>query len=453
MIDLPPAILHVFAIFSPLFSKPVYKNALQLFIGHILCKGQRTIADILRALCLKNVKNFSKFHWVLNGAKWNCLVGSKILFLQLIKWISLDDEIVINIDSTLERRKGPKIQGLGRHRDAARSTRNNKVLSIGLNWLVSALSIQLPFTNMKWSLPFLSILMPPKKPLNSSKNKKDLNRKSRHKKMTDWACQVAYVVRRWAGKSKKITIVADSAFACFKLAYACIRNNIGLISRLRLDARLYDFVPVNPKLKRKRVVGKVLPKLSILAKKNINEWKEVTTKWYGGLSKKVFIQSGQCFWYYIGFRPVPIHWVLIKEREDSEPIALFSTDLCHSTIQIIEGYVGRWPEEVTFEEARRHLGMETQRQWSDEAIAKTTPIVLASFSVITLMGYELSRSKNEEIPRQETSWYKKEHVTFSDMLAYVREAIIRARYSSLVVKKSDQRKRDIEDFIKQAAAA
>ena len=81
--------------------------------------------------------------------------------------------------------------------------------------------------------------MPPKKPLNSSKNKKDLNRKSRHKKMTDWACQVAYVVRRWAGKSKKITIVADSAFACFKLAYACIRNNIGLISRLRLDARLY----------------------------------------------------------------------------------------------------------------------------------------------------------------------------------------------------------------------
>jgi hypothetical protein len=154
----------------------------------------------------------------------------------------------------------------GRHRDAARSNKSNKVLSIGLNWLVSALSIKLPF-NVKWSLPFLTILMPPEKPLRSSKNKKDLNKKSRHKKMTEWACQIVFLMRRWTGKSKKITIVADSAFACFKLAYACIKNNTGFISRLRLDARLYDFIPENPQIKRKRVVGKVLPKLSVLAKK------------------------------------------------------------------------------------------------------------------------------------------------------------------------------------------
>ena len=76
--------------------------------------------------------------------------------------------------------------------------------------------------------------------------------------------------------------------------------------------------------------------------------------------------------------------MLIK-KENSEPIALFSTDFRHSALRIIEGYVERWPEEVTFEEVRRHLGFETQRQWSDEAISKTTPIILASFSIITLM--------------------------------------------------------------------
>ncbi len=113
----------------------------------------------------------------------------------------------------------------------------------------------------------------------------------------------------------------------------------------------------------------------------------------------------------------------------------------------------RWPEEVTFEEARRHLGMETRRQWSDEAIARTTPIILASFLIITLMGWELSRSKGEEIRRQSTSWYKKEHITFSDVLAYVREAVIRTKYSPLVGKKDDRRRMDIEEFIMQMSAA
>jgi DDE superfamily endonuclease len=451
MTNLPESIVHVFAMFAPLFSRPVYRNALQLFMGHILSKGRRTIADLLRTLRLKNVRNFSKFHWVLNGARWSCLKGSKILFLRLLKFISPDEEVVINIDSTLERRKGPKIQGLGRHRDAARSTKNNKVLAIGINWLVSALSIKLPFTTVKWSLPFLSILMPPEKPLRSSKNKKDLSKKFRHKKMTEWACQIAFVIRRWAGKSRKITIVADSAFACFKMAYACIKNNVGFISRLRLDARLYGFKPENSK--RKRVAGEVLPKLSVLAKRNIQEWEEVTVKWYGGVTKKVFIQSGKCLWYYIGYPPVAIHWVLIKERENSEAVGLFSTHLEHTPIRIIEGYIERWPEEVTFEEVRRHLGMETQRQWSDEAIGKSTPIILASFSIITLMGWELSQERREIIPSQCTSWYKKENITFSDVLAYVREAILREKYGSLVGKKGDQRELDIENLIMQMAAA
>lgn len=452
MTNLPEPILHIFSIFMPLFSKPVYRNALMLFVGHVLCKGRRTIADVLRCIHLKNVKNFSKFHWVLNGAKWNCLKGAQIVFSQIIKILPLDQEIVINIDSTLERRKGPKIQGLGCHRDAAQSTKNRKVLSIGLNWLVCAISIKFAFAKTKWSLPFLSILMPPKKPLNSSKNKKDLVKKSRHKKMTEWACQVAAIVRLWSGKTRKIVIVADSAFACFKLVYACIKHRVGLISRLRLDARLYDFVQEDyvHKKGRKRVAGKVLPKLSVLAKKDICEWKEVTIRWYGGKTKQVFIQSGKCLWYYIGFPPVPIHWVLIKENENAEAVALFSSDLSHTEQQVIERYVERWPEEVTFEEARRHLGIETQRQWSDDAIIRTTPIILSSFSIITLMGLEIAQSRGENIPCQQASWYKKEHVTFSDLLAYLREVILR---KSLVGKQDEFGNIDIENLIMQAAAA
>src|SRR5690606_30319918 len=100
------------------------------------CKNRRTIADILRQLGLKSIKNFSKYHWVLSGAKWCSIRGAKILLTKLGRICSKD--IVISIDSTIERRKGSQIKGLGRQRDAVRSTKENKVLVIGLNWLVCA---------------------------------------------------------------------------------------------------------------------------------------------------------------------------------------------------------------------------------------------------------------------------------------------------------------------------
>jgi hypothetical protein len=451
MHDLPPAIIRVLLFFAPLFSRPVFRQASLLFIGHILSKGRRTVADILRLIHRKNEKNFSKFHWVLSGAKWSTLKGSKILFQMILDLVP--GQIVINIDTTIERRKGPKIHALSTQRDPVRSTHKRKVLTIGLNWLVCVVNIKLPFSSNYFALPFLSVLMAPKSPLSTSTNQKDLKGGVRHKKITEWASQVTSLFRKWAG-NRGITIVADSAFSCFKLLYACSRNQISFISRIRLDARLYDFAPeVNAKSKKKRVAGKVLPKLSELAKKNIKEWKEVEVDWYSGTRKRLFIQSGKSLWYYVGFKPVPIHWVLIKENVNSEPTALFSNNLSHSPEEIISYYVRRWPIETTFEEGRRHLGIETQRQWSDNAILRTTPTIFASYSIIILMAHELWRTSGQEIPTQKTTWYQKDHVTFSDLLAFVREPILRAKYGSLVSKKRDRSDWDIEDLILEAAAA
>ena len=121
MPNLPNAILHVLAFFTPLFSRPIFKNASQLFLGHILCKNRRTVTDILRQLGLKNIKNYSKYHWVLSGAKWCSIQGAKILLSNLAKIVPKN--IIISIDSTIERRKGPQIKGLGRQRDAVKSSK------------------------------------------------------------------------------------------------------------------------------------------------------------------------------------------------------------------------------------------------------------------------------------------------------------------------------------------
>lgn len=94
MPHLPATILHVLTIFAPLFSTPVYKNVLLLFVGHILTKGRRTIADILKSLNLHQIKNFSKFHWALSGAKWSGLQASKLLFTEIIS-VFPTEEIII----------------------------------------------------------------------------------------------------------------------------------------------------------------------------------------------------------------------------------------------------------------------------------------------------------------------------------------------------------------------
>lgn len=448
MPDLPTAILHVFAIFAPLFSRPVFKNALQIFLGHILCKNRRTIAEILRQISLKHVKNYSKYHWVLSGAKWCSIKGSKILLFSLGKICKKD--IVISIDSTIERRKGPKIKGLGRQRDAVRSSKENKVLVVGLNWLVCAIHVQFPWALRIWACPFFSVLMAPAVPLSSSKNKSDLKRRKRHKTLNEWACQIVRIISKWIGKLKNITIVADSAFATYILANTCIDNGVSLISRMRLDARTFEFPIINKK-GRPRLVGKRLPTFERLAKDRSQVWEKVNVKWYGGINKEIVVLTGICLWYGYGIRPVPIKWVLIKT--ESETAVLFSTNLNQTTEYIIESFVERWQLESTFEECRRHLGVETQRQWSDKAIDRTTPSLFASYSIINLMTLELTKEKNESVPVQECSWYKKKQPTFSDVLNYLRLEILKTKYFPKKGKKGDLEKNPLYELLSLLAAA
>jgi hypothetical protein len=453
MLDLPSQILSILTLFSPLFSAPVYKNVVSLLAGHILTNGRRTIADVLRTLDLKNIKNFSKFHWVLSGAKWSAFQASKILFLTIINTFS-PEEVVIVLDTHIERRSGEKIRSLGRQRDAVQSTKNRKVLTIGLLWLVACISVKMPCCSTHWALPFFSQLIPPKRPLSTSRNKRDLTNQSKRKTLTEWTAQLIVVIRKWLKKTKFV-VVADVAFACHKIAHACAKADGALVSRMRMDARIFQF-PDSSKKRRGRplLVGKRCPLFSDYIKNNRLDWQETEVNWYGGERKKLLIYTGTNLWYAFGIPPLPIRWVLVKDPDNKiEPIVLFSTNIDHAAERIIELFVSRWPIEVTFEEARRHLGIETQRQWSDKAIERTTPCLFASFSIIVLMAVKLAGESGAKIPIQQTSWYHKKNVTFSDVFIYVRLAILKRKYFSKFGFKTELGKKDLEDLIHRAAAA
>ena len=136
---------------------------------------------------------------------------------------------------------------------------------------------------------------------------------------------------------------------------------------------------------RPRKKGRRLPTLAARLADPATIWAAVTvTDWYGEGARTVEVASDTAVWYHNGLPPVPLRWVLVRDPQGQfDPQALLCTDLAADPAQILAWFVLRWHMEVTFAEARRHLGVETRRQWSDLAIRRTTPALLGLFSLVT----------------------------------------------------------------------
>jgi hypothetical protein len=202
-----------------------------------------------------------------------------------------------------------------------------------------------------------------------------------------------------------------------------------MVSRLRWDAALYHPPAPRPPGKRgpKPPTGKRQRRLQGWAERSDTPWESVEVEWYGGQRKTLWVFSRTALWYTPRLPPVAIRFVIVCDPGGKLRMeAFFCTDLQATPVQILQWVVMRWSVEVTFEEGRAHLGPETQRQWSDQAIARTTPVLVALFSLVTLLALKLSQGG--QIPVAATAWYHKEEPTFSDCLALVRQHLWRARY-------------------------
>ncbi len=420
MPSLPQGIITILVSFAPLFSRPVWEHAQVLLVGAILCRGPRTVASALRTLGLSDERRFEKYHRVLNRARWSALQGAQLLLGLLVRWLPAGWPILIVVDETIERRQGAQIKAKGCYRDAIRSSHKQVVKCFGLKWISMMLILALPWSQRPWALPFLTVLAPGAR-ANQQVGK-------RHKTTIDWTIQMLQVVSRWL-EHRCWVLIGDGGYACVRLAWACLENQVILVSRLRLDARLYDFPGSVAPGKRgpKPRKGQRLAVLKSLVEDGEQAWREAQVRWYGGELKWVRLLTGSCLWHTPGERPVPVRWVLVVDPVGkARTEAFFSTGLELAPEQIIEWFVLRWNVEVTFEEGRRHLGMETQRQWSEKAIARSTPALLGLFSLVCLMAHRLSQLM--PLMPHSTAWYRKEDVTFSDILAGVRRAIWAGKY-------------------------
>ena len=463
----PADLLKLIVVFSPAFTNPTWENAKILLLGALLAGGKRTVTACLRVVGLGDEKHFQNYHRVLNRAKWHALLTAKILFGLLLTFVPASGEIVLAADDTIERRRGKKIKHLGSYRDPVRSSHKHVIKCFGLKWISMALLVRVPWSTRVWALPFLTVLCrayqegQPEKPCRlriRRKARKSKMRKTRaktivkkryvatgsmprlHKTAIDQAMTMIRLVARWCPDRVKVLVV-DGGYAAVKLALVCASlKNTTLVMRFRMDAALYHF-PATKRAEGSRgpmpIKGKRQRSPKQWAARGDTPWEEKPEiEWYRGEKKRMLTFTRTALWYTPGYPPVAIRYVITRDPEGILRDEVFAcTDLNATVEQILAWVVKRWSLEVAFEEAREHLGMETQRQWSDLAIKRTTPIILGLFSLVVLLAHRLQ--PDGKIPIQTAAWYQKPEATFSDCLASVRKHLWESQFQVKSAQKAD----------------
>lgn len=431
---LPTRFVVIIVAFSALFRQQrMWHRAASLLIGALLVSGRRTVTSVLRVLGHAQDRHFGAYHRVLSRACWSPRAASRILLQLLVRAFAPTGPLVFGLDDTIERRWGKRIRARGIYRDPVRASDHHFVKTSGLRWLSVMLLAPIPWAHRVWALPVLTVLAP--------SARADTRAGRHHKTLVDWARQAMRQLARWCAAlapGRALIMVADLSFAAHPLLRA-LAPGMTCITRLRLDGRLFAPPPPVPpgvsrwgKWARPRVVGPRLPALTTVLEDAATVWTRVAIAgWYGPRAREVELASGTALWYQGGHPVVPIRWVLIRDpagRFDAQ--ALLSTDPALGAEQIVAYYVRRWQVEVTFQEARRHLGLETQRQWSELAIARTTPVLLGLFSLVTLLATTL-----DVVRLRRAAWYPKPVPTFSDALVAVRQHCWRAALNAQIFRR------------------
>ena len=412
---LPPTIIQIMSSFAPLFSARVWPHAQMLLTGAILAPGKRTVSALLGVLGLDHRADFQTYHRVLNRCVWSALEGSRRLVQVLVATFAPHGRLVFGLDDTIERRRGDSIAAKGIYRDPVRSSQGHFVKASGLRWLSLMLLVPVSWADRVWALPFLTVLCPSERYYHA--------RGRPHQPLLVRARQMLRLLARWL-PTRRLVVVADHAFSALAFLDA-VRHQVAVITRLRLDAALFE--PAPPRrpgtVGRPRCKGDRLPTLQARLEDPNTRWQQLTINaWYATGKRTLQIVSDTAVWYHAGLPPVPIRWLVVKDPDGQfPPQAFLSTDPTITPKQMLTYFIQRWTVETTFEQARAHLGMETQRQWNDQAIARTTPVVLALFAIVALLADTLHEKTACRV--RQTAWYRKTKPTFSDALAWVRKHI------------------------------
>jgi len=340
---------------------------------------------------------------------------------------------VLGWDDTLARRRGATIQAQGIDRDPVRASHRAVVNASGLRWVRLRRLGPMTWATRVGALPCLT----GRAPCERSQQE----RGQRHQKLTDWARHRRLVGRRWVPE-RPLVLVTDRRVAV-RTRWWRLRQwptpSCG-VTRVRLEAARYAPAPPRPPRPtgRPRLQGQRVPPVVHVRHETPTGWRTVTGRGGSGEPARVVESTAAtAVWSHAGMPPLPIRWGLVRDPHgEFDPQALLGTDVMADPVQLLAWCVRRWRLEVTWQEARAHVGLETQRPWQAQAMARTTPALLGLCSLVTLMAGQLAQEHAR--PVRQAAWSRTSRPTFVDAIALVRQHVWTLTHGSMSPATSDR---------------
>jgi DDE superfamily endonuclease len=378
MASRPPAVREVFSEWADEFSETIWPRFQLLVFAAIVCVGRHTVCRLLRIAGALAEGHWSSYHHVLSKRRWSTWRLARILAEHVVDRFVPRGTIAISGDDTVTQHRGKQVYGKGRYRDAVRSTHSYTAWRWGHKWVVLAVHVQLPGTNRPWALPVLCALY------RSPEENKRPGR--RHKTPCDLMRQLLCVLLRWFPR-RKFLFAGDGGYGTHALArFASRQPRLTLVSKFYKDANLHDLPPQRkpgangrPPVKgRKRSAPE-----TVVAKTKRRH--RLSVVWYGGGRRQVAAVTGTGHWYKGGEGLVPVRWVFVEDLTGTpRDEDFFTTDVALTPKQIIEAYTGRWAIEVTFEEVREPVGLESTRGRCARTVLRAEPGLFGWYTLVAL---------------------------------------------------------------------
>jgi hypothetical protein len=367
---------------APAFTQPCYATSCEFLLAWVMCLGKRTLLRVAYSADPRVVPDRSQRHDLdvyynfFERSAWSPAVLAQRVAILAVKKLALLGRLVLLTDDTLTHKCGKSVWGLGWWRDAVASTKKRVATAPGHNWVVMALAVCLPGTNIPiLAIPLLARLHQPGKGQPSC---------------PQLARQMLEEVMEWF-PGYDFTLVGDGAYACKELL-ADLPAGVTFVGRLRGDAALYDpQVPVQPTSKRgpKPQKGPRLPCPRDAAKKADHNkankrpwlWRKLSVFIYGS-SESLGVLCYQALWpRVLGTRPIAVSVVRDLSGKMND-VYLFSTDLQASPGWVIQMFAWRWAIEVLFRSSKQTLDIEAPQHWCQASVEKVAPWVWSMQSVI-----------------------------------------------------------------------
>jgi hypothetical protein len=438
-VSLVPSFLELLQPLSSVLTAPSFESFLTLLTGWVFARRCTVTGMIVAADAATGHKHHSTYHRFFSAARWSLDELGLAVFALVLPLLGTG-RIRLAIDDTLARKRGLKVFGVGMHHDPLLSSRKTAIATWGHCWVTLGVVCKLPFCGDRWfCLPVLFRLYVPKK----AAEKKRLAYYTKPQ-------LAVQILRLLCGRfpDRQFHAVGDSTYGG-KSVLLELPVNCGLISRLTMDARLYDAPPAKgsgPKGGRPRKRGNRLltPKQMLQGR-----CQRLTLDLYGRKDKS---GVAECVARVYAAPDRLLKIVAVEPLSGGrEPQAFFSTCPHDAAEQVLGEYASRWSLEVTYHDAKGQLGFEQPQGWTRQAVRRTAPVAMLLYSLLVLWFSREGHHHYEPLARP---WYLgKSQASFADMVATLRCQSVKREVLSMHLHGSGSRNalKRLIHVVKQAA--